>query len=82
MLKEIYTEVQTASVITGSGHTYLFRFVQYQPVSQPKRHGADLPGRKSSDEALHLTPDASHQFSDCRTVDAAQIQLFLEYAVS
>lgn len=51
--------------------------VCHLPVSQTQRHGADLPGRKSGDEALHLTPDASHQLSHSRTVDAAHVQLFL-----
>lgn len=48
------------------------------PVSQPQRHGAHLPGRKSGDEALHLAPDASHQFGHSGAVDAAQVQLFLK----
>lgn len=56
--------------------------VSHLPVSQTQRHGADLLGRKSSDEALHLAPDASHQFSHSRAVDAAQVQFFLKTTIS
>lgn len=57
-----------------SRHT---KSARYQPVSQPQRHCTDLLGRKSCDQTLHLAPDASHQFSDSRTVDTTQVHLFL-----
>lgn len=50
---------------------------RYPPVSQAQRHGADLPGRKSGDEGLHLAADAPHELGHGGAVDAAQVQLFL-----
>ena len=47
-------------------------------MGQTQGHGADLTGRKAGDEPLHLGPDAPHQLSDGRAVDAAQVHLFLE----
>lgn len=52
-------------------------FFFFLPVSQTQWHGTDFSGRKSSDEALHLAPDASHQFSHCRAVNTAHVKLFL-----
>lgn len=47
-------------------------------MCQTQRHGADLSGRKPSDQTLHLRPDAPHELSHSRTVHTAQVQLVLE----
>lgn len=78
MLRKIHTDIfRQQNVITGSSRFPNSLPACYRPVSQAQRHGADLPGRKSGDEGLHLAADAPHELGHGGAVDAAQVQLFL-----